>query len=226
MNERKGPLESRPWPTQLEAHAVTPGPAPRLMGYEVEGDLVPAGYRFSDLLLLSLTGELPHAGASRAFEIALGFLLPLSVAHAPIHAAVLAQHCGARPSGLLSAASLALGEDALGSIAAARELLDAPSLPDVLPEGLRAGDDEERASVARLAALVGEHLAVPLLGRDPSRIVALLAVLRACGLESDLQLASAVTLARMPSALAEARPRRPLAFETYPTLTPPILYEP
>ena len=221
MTERRGPLESRPWPTQLEAHAITPGAAPRLQGYDVESDLAPA-VRFSDLLFLSVTGELPAPNVSRALEIALAFLLPLSVAHAPIHAAALAKMCGARPSGVLAIASLSLAEDAAAIFAECRPVLEGAAVPATLV----ATSDEENASVARLAALLDGVLDVPLLALRPTRSLALFAVLWACGLRTELALTTVVTFARLPAAIAEAAPRTPLSFDRYPTLTPPVEYEP
>src|SRR5262245_48707929 len=85
----EGPVEAYPWPEKLEARVVTPGDAPRLHGYDVEADLC-AHYSFVETVLLSLTGELPSEPQAAAFDVALQFLGPLSVAHASTHAAVLA----------------------------------------------------------------------------------------------------------------------------------------
>ncbi|HEX6764634.1 MAG TPA: hypothetical protein VF103_04130, partial [Polyangiaceae bacterium] len=57
-SQRSGPLEKAPFPAQLTARVMTPGKNPRLHGYDVEGDLA-AHYTTSELVLLSLTGELP-----------------------------------------------------------------------------------------------------------------------------------------------------------------------
>lgn len=218
MTSRRGPLEAAPWPETLDAHAVSDDDdVLRLHGYDVEAD-VAAHYRFSDALYLAIKGELPDDSRSRAFEIAMTFALPLSVAEAPVHAAALARICGARPSGVASVASLALAEKTSEAV---RELLpvlrgEAEPPADVTPRAA--------ASVARLRALLPGDLDVPLLDRRPSRELAILAVLWACDLRTEWELVHAMTLARLPSAVAESGPRRPLDFASYPTTTPPIDY--
>lgn len=89
-----GPLEVSSFPEQLTARLVTPGERPRIGGYDVESDLA-RHYAFSDLLFLSLTGELPDARESAVLGVALGFLAPVSIAHASTHGASLARLCGA-----------------------------------------------------------------------------------------------------------------------------------
>lgn len=217
MTSRSGPLEAAPWPDTLDAHAVSDDDTLRLHGYDVEAD-VAAHYRFSDVLYLAIKGELPDDARSRAFEIAMMFALPLSVAEAPIHAAALARICGARPSGVASVASLALAETTSESVRGLLPVLRGEAEPhaDVAPR--------EAASVDRLRALLRDVLDVPLLARRPSRELAILAVLWECHLRTEWELVHAVTLARLPSAVAESAPRRPLDFASYPTTTPPIDY--
>jgi hypothetical protein len=218
--ERRGPIESHPWPTELEAFAVdASGASPRLHGYDVESDLA-RHYRFSDIVYLGLVGELPDDARSRAFEIALSFLVPMSVAEGPIHAAALAGFFGSPPSGVLTTAAVTLADDAADVIEASA------SIAGELPEALQATSDAERASVARLRDLVEGLVDVDVLARNPRRDVALLAVLRACGLHTPLQLGAAVTLARLPAAVAEAAPRSSVDFvQKYPLTTPPFVYE-
>jgi hypothetical protein len=216
MSERKGPIEARTWPTTLEAFAVDTSGPPRLHGYDVEEDLA-RHYRFTDAVYLALTGELPDDARSRAFEVALTYLLPMSVAEAPIHATVLTGFCGAPPSGILSTAAVTLAD-------AAMEIIDADPAAE-LPDRLLARTPAESASVDRLRAQLAGSLDVPLLARNPCRDVALVAVLRACGLSTPLQLATAISLARIPCAVAEAAPRAAQAFvEKYPLNTPPFEY--
>src|SRR3954471_9075470 len=107
MPRPRGPVETTEWPTELTAHAVTPGDDPRLFGYSVERDVAAHG-RFSETVLLSLRGELPSAEECRALELALTFLAPLSIAEAPVHAAALGHMCGARSSALVGIAGVAL----------------------------------------------------------------------------------------------------------------------
>ena len=106
-----GPLETETFPERLSARVVEPGPSPRVHGYDVEADLA-RYYRASDLTLLSLTGELPSPGASAAFEVACMFLAPISVAEAPVHAAVLARLCAAPSSSIAAVAAIALSQQA------------------------------------------------------------------------------------------------------------------
>jgi hypothetical protein len=220
-----GPIDSREWPKQLDAHAVTPGSERRMFGYDVEGDLA-THYRFSDVVFLALTGELPDAARSRAFDIALCFAMPVSIADAGVHAAVLARLCGARPSGVLSVAALVLGEQASALVGSASDVLIALEKREIerLPDAHCAASDAERASVAALAAKLNGVLDVPVLQADPSRELALLAVFRGCGVTDAFQLASVMAMARIPSALAEASRVKPGGFATYPIDTPHFAY--
>ena len=222
--EDLGPIDSRTWPSSLEAHAVSSAPSLCLFGYDVERDLAPF-YRFSDLLFLSLVGELPDDARSRAFEIALCFALPVSIAHAGVHAPALARLCGARPSGVLSVGSLLLGEQASALVASTNDALEeAETTGAPLPAALCAHDEAERASVAALAGLLRDVLDVPMLRADPSRDTALFAVFRACGITTAFKLASLLAMARLPSAVAEASRIQPGEFAKYPIDTPHFEY--
>lgn len=227
MNEHEdlGPIDSRTWPHELDAHAVSPDHERRLFGYDVERDLA-AFYRFSDLIFLSLIGELPDEARSRAFEIALCFAMPVSVADAAVHAPLLARLCGARPSGVLSVAGLVVAEQATAMLVATNAALEAIERGNssALPADLRAASDQERASVAALSSMLAGVLSVPVLAGDPNREAALVAVLRACGVTSAFQLASLLALARVPSALAEASRVKPGDFGSYPIDTPHFEY--
>jgi hypothetical protein len=223
-----GPIDSRTWPTELDAHAVSPGPERRLFGYDVERD-VAAFYRFSDLVFLSLVGELPDDVRSRAFEIALCFAAPVSIANASVHAPALARLCGARPSGVLAAASLTLGEEASAVLEATNQRLAAREHSPgegPLPAELRASDDADRSSVANLSRLLVDLLDVPVLREDPSRDAALVALLRRCGFTDAFQLSTVLAYARLPSALAEASRVTPGEFGKYPLDTPHFEYVP
>jgi hypothetical protein len=222
MTERKGPLESRKWPDALEAFAVDAASSPRLHGYDVEADLV-RHYRFSDLVFVSLTGELPDDHRSRAFEIALSMSLPSSVRDAATHAAVLAAHCGAGPGGVLSTSVATSADATVVALASLREVLE--QTPLELSAELRARSAEELRFVERLSELMRGLVDVPILALGPRRDLALLAVLWACGLRTPLQLASASAIARLPSAIAEAIPRAVDDFSRYPTDTPKFVYE-
>ncbi len=217
-----GPVERAPWSPVLEAFAIDAA-GTRVHGYDVEADLA-RHYRFSDVVLLSLTGELPDDARSRAFEIALTLLLPMSVARAPAHATLLAGHCSGPPSVILATAAATLADDVADLAAVDVAALEASEGP--LPDALRATSPEENAHVDRLRELLAGGLEVPLLARQPSRELALIAVLRACGLDTPLRLAGAVAMARIPSLVAEASPRGLTDFITkYPMGTPAVAYE-
>jgi hypothetical protein len=220
-----GPLDEAPAPSTLRAHVVTPGAAPRVHGYDVEGDLA-RHYGAAETTLLALTGELPAPEVARAFEVATAFLAPVSVAEAPAHAAVLARLCRARTSGILGIAAIALAEQARTVVADHADLvawLDRPS-GDAPARG--AATDDDARSVARLrAALAPTGLRVGLLDRDPTRTAALVAVLHACGLVRPEQIETAIVIARLPCVMAEASAVRPGRFRRYPTNLPPFRYE-
>lgn len=220
MTERKGPLESRPFPPVLEAHAVDEREpfAPRIHGYDVEGDLA-RHYRFTDAVYLALTGELPTEDQGRAFEVTLVHALPIGAGVAPTHAAILAAYCGAPPSGLLSTAAGTLAEGVAEAIE--RVLAGGP-----LPAEACATSDEEHASVARLRQALEGLLEVPLLAQSPRREIALVAALHACGLRTAPTLAAALTLARLPAVVAETARRNTTNFvREYPVNQPPFVYE-
>jgi len=221
VSARRGPLEAAPWPDALEAHAVDGDEAPRLFGYDVDDDLA-MHHRFSDVVFLALTGELPDEARARAFEIALVMALPSSVRNAETHAGVLAAFCGATPAGLLATASAVTADAVLRGIEAV--LASARDASAALPEDLCAADAGERAWVERLRLRVEPLVDVPLLKRGPRRDVALLAVLHACGLSSAAQLTAAATIARVPCVVAEALPRGAAEFWRYPTTTPTFQY--
>lgn len=218
-----GPIEAREWPSELSARAVSDVGDRRLFGYDVERDLA-QHYAFSDTVLLALTGELPDEQRSRAFAVVLTFASAMSVAEAPIHASVLARVCGVRTGGVLAIGAMALGEhgDALlGTIGAALE----GELAE-LPSELRARDAADRDSVERLRTALGAGFEVRALAADPTRDVAIVAALRACGLTTPFQLGAALSLARLPSVLAEVAQTKIGDFKGYPMDLPVFEYDP
>lgn len=219
-----GPIEQREWPSELLAHAVaTNGTERRLHGYDVERDLA-RNYEFSETLLLALTGELPADATSHAFGAALTFASAMSVAEAPVHAAVVARLCGVRTGGVLAIGTIALGEHVDTLLRGIGAALDDSSTRE-LPIELRAQDAAERASVGHLRSAIGPSLDVPFLAMDPSRDVAIVAVLRACGLTTALQIGAALSVARLPSVLAECVATKPGDFKNYPMDTPHFEYD-
>lgn len=222
----RGPLETETFPDRLSARVVEPGPVPRVHGYDVEADLA-LYYRGSDLVLLSLTGELPSPAASAGFEVASMFLAPITVAEAPVHAAVLARLCAAPSSSIAAVAAIALNQQARAVVAEHAGLFEwLRSGEGELPAPFRSEDGEQAESVARLICVLRvrgfEHAA---LAQRPKRLAALLLVLFACGLEQPEQLEAALVLARLPSTLAEALAEKPTNFSGYPINLPEYVYE-
>jgi hypothetical protein len=225
MPRPRGPVETTEWPTELTAHAVMPGDDPRLFGYSVERDVAQHG-RLSETILLSLRGELPSSEQCRALELALTFLAPLSVAEAPVHAAVLGRLCGARSSALVGIAAVALAEYARYTLehhAPVLAWLEQPA--GAFPSEFKAHSAGERASVERLAVLFrGIAPEPPVFLHDASRMAALLGVLHFAGLQRSEQLESVFVLASLAPALGEAFAHAAGSFHQYPMQLPPIEY--
>jgi hypothetical protein len=210
---RRGPLDDAAWPDQLTARVVTPGPTPRIHGYDVEGDLA-RHYSWTETVLLTLTGVLPSAERARAFEIALHFLAPAPVNEAPTHAAVVARICNVFTSALLGTAAIALAEQARDAVSTA--LADPASTPDA---------PHNRESVDRLReALRDAGLAVPGIEGDIGRMQALLATLRFAGLDRPELQETALVLARLPCAIAEAFATPAHSYRDYPVQLPDVRY--
>ncbi|MEO7732359.1 MAG: hypothetical protein ABIY55_15420 [Kofleriaceae bacterium] len=221
-----GPIDGGTWPSQITANVVESGPPARIHGYEVEGDLA-VNYRFTDLVLLSLLGELPDEPASRAFDLALQLLAPIDVTAGPAHVAVLARICGVKSASAIAVTALALGEQSCHLIAEHADWLAWLAAPTgEVPARFLAGYADERSAAARLAAAVeATGLAVPALRAGPTRAAALLAILHACGLGRPEQVEAALVLARLSCALAESFAAGIGAFATYPMQLPPYRHE-
>jgi hypothetical protein len=221
----EGPLERHPFPEKLTARVITPGARPRLFGYDVEGDLA-RFYGIGELVLLSLTGELPSEVARRGFEVALMFAAPISVDHASTHAAVLSRLCGSPTSATVGAAAIGLAEQARVQVAQHAELFAwLEQGAGRLPLQFVASDAADAQAVARLHAALPPELLVPGLADSPTRDAAMLCVLHAVGLRQPEQVEAALTLARLPSTLAEAFAERAANFGSYPATLPVYRYE-
>jgi hypothetical protein len=222
----EGPLESASFPETLTARVVTPGERPRIHGYDVEGDLA-RHYGPTDMLFLSLTGELPSPAAAAALRVALAFAAPVSVAHASTHAAVLARLCGSTVSSIIGVAAIALAEQARVLLDDHRALFAWLAAPTAeLPIEHRARNAADSGSVHRLClALEPTGLEVPELALGPTRDAAVLLVLTACGLRRREQLEGALVAARLPCAFAEAIAEKVVDFAHYPINLPRYRYE-
>lgn len=221
-----GPLDLAPFPETLSARVVTPGRRPRLHGYDVEGDLA-RHYDPTDILFLSLTGELPTTAASAALRVALTFLAPVSVAHASVHAAALARLCGTSCGSTIGIAAVGLAEQARVLLEEHAELLAWLTTGDsAFPRRYTSADPDEHAATARLRdALSSTGLSVPELLESPTQAAALLCVLFRCGLTQAPQLAAAIVTARLPSTVAEAMTAKVADFNQYPINLPRYEYE-
>ena len=209
----KGPVEAFAFPTALSAHAVEPGARPRLHGYDVQGDLA-RRYSFAETVLCALAGEAPSREAGRAFEAAMTFLSPIPVSEAPAHAALLTRLCGASDAAVIAAGAIAAAERAAWMI---REDANRRA------RGAATSHDDDDA-VGRLLEAAGIDAPWPD-GERPPLDGAILAVLRWCGLESDAQLTTAITIASLATSGAEAFAVKPASFRDYPMDLPRFVYE-
>jgi hypothetical protein len=200
-----------------------------MQGYDVEADLA-RHYRFSDVVLLALTGELPSDEQSIAFDIAMTFLAPLSVAEAPAHVAALTNITGSRSSAILGVSAIALAERARTIVADSAALLawlaSLPSPSTPLDVGFLATDEGERESVQRLRdALAARGVQVPALEASLSRQAALVATLWFAGLTRPAHLEAALVTASLACVVAEAPFHGVASFAKYPMQLPPFQYE-
>jgi hypothetical protein len=221
-----GPIEDQSFPTQIEAHVITPGPDPHLHGFSVEGDLA-RHYRFPELVQLALTGAPPDEARGRAFDIALQFLAPLAIAEAPTHAAALARLCGARTSSIVAVACIVLAERARHVIAQHDQLLTSLETAGAeVPAPYRAGGSDDAACIDRLRlALSSAGVEVPGLVPGLTRWAALFMTLHFAGLRRPEQLEAALVTASLAPTLAEAISHAPKSFTRYPIDVPAYIYE-
>jgi hypothetical protein len=224
--KRTGPIEDQTWATKLQSRVVTPEASPRIHGYDVENDLA-EHYGFADSLMLAALGDLPNDPERRAIEIALHFLAPMSVAHAPSHAGMLTRLCGATQSASFAAGAYLLAEDARVLVEAHTDLIAYLADDDKkILERFAAKNAADRASVARLRkAIAKTGVVVPALDHDLSRDAALLSVLVACGARAAGQLELFVMLGRFACVAAEALATTPTQFRNYPISLPPFRFE-
>lgn len=219
-----GPMEEFPWPEKLTARVVSPGPRPRIHGYDVEGDLA-LHYSFAETVLLTLTGEPPDPVRGKAFEIALIFLSPITIAEAPTHAAAIARLAGSRASGVLATGAIGLSEQASFILETHREFLETPDKTALhFPERFRARSDEEREIVKRLKNALPVGFQFPGSEEDPAPIPALLGVIHACGIKKPEEMQVVLVLARLASLFAEASTTRPGRINDYPMNLPSFRY--
>ncbi|CAN5220155.1 hypothetical protein BH09MYX1_BH09MYX1_43510 [soil metagenome] len=224
VGEPAGPVERIPLPEKLTARVVEPGPVPRIFGYAVADDLA-INYSFAETLLLSLSGALPDAAAGKAFEVALTFAAPISVADAPSNAAGLAKLCAAASKNVIGVGAVLLAERAASRLAELDGIfpwLEDPTLP--FPHAARASSSVALVSALR-GALPPSFAAHPVFDRDPILDGALVAIFHACGLRRPERVLSAYTIAGLGCTVAEAFAVKSLNLRGYPMNLPPFVYE-
>jgi hypothetical protein len=221
-----GPIEEHEWPDKLTAHVVTPGPHPRIHGYDVEGDLA-RHYSFSETLFLTLVGELPDQQTGAAFDTLLTLLAPIAVSEAPSHAAALVRICGAGAGGVVSVGTVALAEQSRWLVAEHRELLTwLATNSGPTPERYRTTDDREQSAAVGLRhRLADAGLDLERIDPGINPLALMIAGLYRCGISQPQQIETVLTIARLPCVVAEAFARSPGAFRTYPMQTPRFEYE-
>lgn len=221
--EKIGPIEDRTWPREIQAHVVSAGSQPAIHGFDVQNDLA-LHYSFSDLVFLSATGELPGESQSKAFEVALIFLAPVTVAQAPGHAARLAQVSGSTTSGVLTCGALALAEQVRFITQEHAELLSwFEDTTGLFPSSCVA-QEGQRAAVARLTKALGSF-SLRVSEHDPTMMAVLFDVLHACGLCRPEQFETVLFVSRFAQVAAEAFAVPQLSFKDYPITLPPFVYE-
>ncbi|MBW2736502.1 MAG: hypothetical protein JRH20_29290 [Deltaproteobacteria bacterium] len=217
------PLAGAPFSEQLSSHVCTEDGA-RVHGYALEGDLA-QHYGMAEVLLLSLTGELPASQRARAAEVALIFSSGLSVAKAAGHAVITARVCGCDSAPLTGIAALALAEEAHALLGRCAELFVWLEAGEELspPEcSCRPG-----GGVARLLGdLEAEGIDLPTSFMALHDEAALVAVLHWAGLTEPGQISAALVTSRLPNLLAEAESHVPRDFLAYPMNLPRFEYEP
>ena len=168
------PFDKGAWPNRLTARVVSREPDARIHGYAVATDLA-SHYRFSDVVYLSLSGELPTDEQSQTFERALILLAPISIAEAPSHAASLARVCDGSNSAVIGTGAIALAEQARHALGEHRAFLEALRAGSATPTteletvfallhscGLQRDDQLEAVwVVARIAVVSAEGLSTP-----------------------------------------------------------------
>ena len=223
---RVGPAERFVSAERLRGHVVDSGQGqPRILGYDLEGDLA-RHYAPHEVLFLLLAGELPTQRQGQAFSVAMQFLSSASVADADVHAAVLTRICGSPPAGMTAATATACGEFAGAVLAEHAPLLAwlGDSGRGELPAPFRASNDIDDHAVDRLRSATAPAGPFVILQARPRRISALIGVLYECGIRLPDALHSAIVMARLPVALAEGRATAALDFRGYPLNVPRFHY--
>ncbi|MCW5801736.1 MAG: hypothetical protein KIT31_05065 [Deltaproteobacteria bacterium] len=216
-------LDDAPFPDQLSARAIdSGGDDDRVHGYAVLGDLA-VHYRYSDLVFLSLTGELPDEQPSALFELALFSVATPSVGVAGSHLAVLSRLTEAPLSSALAAGMVAAADRARLLVDRHAALLAWLAAPSGAPPAASCGTpDPWVATLAAAARRIAPDVALPL---ELAREAASLAVFHAAGVRTPDQLVGAIVTASLCGMTAEAIATGPAHLSSYPVRVPPFRYE-
>ena len=221
-----GPLDDMPAPETLQARVVTTSDNPAIHGYNMYHDLV-KHYSFTEMIYLSLKGELPNKESGHAFEIALKFLFPISISEAPSHAGVVGKICTGQPSAVMGMTAITLIDMARQCIEDHQKLLVWLYSPtDELPKSFRAKEENTRKIVLELKNhLAQTQFSCDIFKHDPNLISALIAVLYACGLQVPEQIQAAIVFAKYPCAIAEGFAVPAFSLFEYPLRLPNYQYK-
>jgi hypothetical protein len=217
-----GVFDETVWPDKLIAKAVLLGDADdRLHGYSVLGDIA-RHYRYSDLVYLSVMGELPDARAAALFHVALCSFATVAVNEAPAHVGVLSRICGGTFAAAIGAGALAAADDARHKLDAHVALLAWLSDPnDVVPDEFTSTEIEHREWVQTLRGLIGD---APLVRSEMTRDAARIALLFEAGLRNRDTVEAAIVVARVCGLVPEIVATGPQDIGSYPVTLPPFHY--
>lgn len=211
----RGALDDTQWPATLVARAVAPGAADdRLHGYAVLGD-VASHYRYSDLVYLAITGELPGERESVLFHTVLCSLATLSVGEAPVHVGVVARVTG---GAALAAGLVVLADHARHLVEAHASLIACLRDGGELPAAYKTDADADYVRTLRAAA--PSELVRAEMTRDAARI----ALLYDAGVRDPDRMEAAIVASRMLGLAAETLATGPSDLGGYPMTLPPFHY--
>ncbi len=219
------PLDRISAQDKLVANVVDDGPVPRIHGYAVHDDLA-RHYSFGESMLLTITGRPPSAEAGRAFEAALIFASPVSIAEAPAHATRLAHTVNSDEAGKVAVAATALTEQTRWLLDRHHEVIAwLEGRRQDFPDDARSADPGVRRQVDALRGAVGLDMSsTPVFDEEPALWPALLAVLWGCGLRSPRHLLLALVQARLTTTVIEACSVPPADLKGYPVNLPRFRY--
>jgi hypothetical protein len=222
------PMDDYEAPEELTARVVSPEPCPRLHGFDVQGDLV-RNYDFAEVVFTALVGRTPERHEGRGLNVLMGFLLPICVAEAPSHGAVIARLCGAQSQRVVATAAVALCEQARFELDRHAPLLEwlEQGCQGPPPASCAGADRQEQDAVERLHdCLQAAGMSVPAQDSSLSLPAAIIVGLFACGLTLTWQLEAIWCLARLPAVASEAMAVSPGAFSQYPIRQPTFVLDP